>query len=98
MAECLSYFKTANSYPQRGPPLERSKTWCGFSSFLKLDIKCTPCPPPLLALTKTSRGQTLGGNMDGFKVGSNITINEKNVSYKNQMLRNGEPNSILEDR
>lgn len=61
------------SYPQSGPPLARSKTWCGFNSFLKLVMRCTPWPPPLLTLTKTSKGQTLGGNMDGFKVGSSIT-------------------------
>ena len=43
-----------------------------------LDMSCSPWPPPLLTLTKTSRGQTLGGNMDGFNVGSNMTAKQEN--------------------
>ena len=42
-------------------------------------MSCSPWPPPLLTLTKTSRGQTLGGNMDGFNVGSNMTAKQENV-------------------
>ena len=61
------------THPQRGPPLHKSKTWWGLRSFLKLEMSCKPWPPPLLPFTKTSRGHTVGGSMDGFTVGNSIT-------------------------
>ena len=65
------------AYPQRGPPLLKSKTWWGLSNFLKLFISWRPWPPPLFPLTKTKRGHTVGGSMDGFTVGSSITTKKR---------------------
>lgn len=50
------------AHPGRGPPLVSSKTWCGFSSFRKLQSSSRPLRPPLLGFTNTRRGQQSGGS------------------------------------
>lgn len=52
-----SFKKERKSNPGSGPPLVSSNTWWGFRSFRKLYKISLPFSPPLLGLTKTSRGQ-----------------------------------------
>lgn len=49
--------KERRSNPGSGPPLVSSNTWWGFRSFRKLYKISLPFSPPLLGLTKTSKGQ-----------------------------------------
>ena len=51
------------TYPGRGPPLSRLKTWCGLRSLRKEVIKSNPWHPPLLTLTNTNKGCTPSGTI-----------------------------------
>lgn len=58
--------KNTTTYPGRGPPLVSSKTWCGFSSFLKLCSRSRPFRPPLFGFTNTRRGQQFCGILEAW--------------------------------
>lgn len=69
------------THPGRGPPLSRSNTWYGFSSFRKLEISSEPWHPPDLTFTNTRRGCTPGGTILGSMFGSSITETDHSQSY-----------------
>lgn len=75
------------THPGRGPPLSRSNTWYGFSSFRKLEISSEPWHPPDLTFTNTSRGCTPGGTMLGSMLGSSITETRPRPTRPNTLLK-----------
>lgn len=68
------------THPGRGPPLSRSNTWYGLSSFLKEEMSSRPWHPPDFTLTKTRSGCTPSEIMWGRMFGSNITGERVGVS------------------
>lgn len=70
------------SHPASGPPLEMSKTWWGFRSFLKLYRSSLPFRPPLFGLTNTRSGQTSAASL--LSLERKTTVTEQKLQHLNQ--------------